>query len=122
MPTATRFPRPSTRKPGCTAETAQVHSGGYLQATPHAVRGSSVPQVSRETFAVFMEPMWDMPMLAPRGVDPAMTQSQSAAANLPPGVPPLRKRWVAMSADDVEADKRAQTFGEFSEETHKSYY
>ena len=28
------------------------------QATPHAVRGTSQPGVSRETFAVFMEPMW----------------------------------------------------------------
>ena len=40
-------------------ETAQIHSGGILQATPHAVRGTSKPGVSRETFAVFMEPMWD---------------------------------------------------------------
>ena len=40
-------------------ETAQIHSGGILQATPHAVRGTSMPGVSRETFAVFMEPMWD---------------------------------------------------------------
>lgn len=40
-------------------ETAQIHSGGILQATPHAVRGTSMPRISRETFAVFMEPMWD---------------------------------------------------------------
>ena len=40
-------------------ETAQIHSGGILQATPHAVRGTSIPGISRETFAVFMEPMWD---------------------------------------------------------------
>lgn len=69
-------------------ETAEIHSGGVLQATPHAVKGGCVrlrvkwnvdhphalsltppPQhhetnrvamrgVSRETFAVFMEPEW----------------------------------------------------------------
>jgi isopenicillin N synthase-like dioxygenase len=102
-------------------ETAQVHSGGYLQATPHAVRGSYAPDISRETFAVFMEPMWMEPMVAPHGVDPTQTQSQSAASNLPPGVPPLAKRWIPVAAHELP-DKCAQTFGEFSEETHKSYY
>jgi hypothetical protein len=33
-----------------------------LQATPHAVRGSSQPGVSRQTFAVFMEPNWNEPV------------------------------------------------------------
>lgn len=37
-------------------ETAQVHSGGYLKATPHMVRGCTVPGVSRSTMAVFLEP------------------------------------------------------------------
>ncbi len=37
-------------------ETAQIHTGGLLQATPHAVRGCSQEGVSREAFAVFMEP------------------------------------------------------------------
>lgn len=41
---------------------------GCAQATPHAVRGSSVKGVSRETFAVFMEPMWMEPMNFPEGV------------------------------------------------------
>jgi isopenicillin N synthase-like dioxygenase len=100
-------------------ETAQVHSGGYLQATPHAVRSSAVSGVSRETFAVFMEPMWAEPMAAPHGVDPTQTQTQSAAANLPKGVPPLAKRWIPVAAHE---DKVPQTFGEFSEVTHKSYY
>ena len=64
-------------------ETAQIHSGGYLQvqfslkwfhffvskyytlymkATPHAVRGSSKHGISRQTFAVFMQPNWDEPV------------------------------------------------------------
>lgn len=42
-------------------ETAQIHTGGVLQATPHSVRGCSEKDakchgVSREAFAVFMEP------------------------------------------------------------------
>ena len=88
------------------------------QATPHAVRGSNVAGVSRDTFAVFMEPMWMEPMCIPEGLDPKQAQTQSAAANLPPGVPPLATRWL------YEADpaKPAQTFGEFSERTHQSYY
>lgn len=115
-------------------ETAQIHSGGLLQvllvinynytkchyiifqqATPHAVRGSTIQKVSRETFAVFMEPMWMEPMSIPDGVDPSSAQSQSAAANLPPGVPPLTTRW------QYHKD-RNQTFGEFSNLTHQAYY
>ena len=86
------------------------------------MRGSSIPDISRETFAVFMEPMWDCDMVAPHGVDPQQTQSQSAAMNLPPGVPTLSKRWVAMAAHEVGGERKAQSFGEFSEATHKSYY
>ena len=40
-------------------ESMQVHSGGLLQATPHFVRACSGPAaagVSRNTFAVFMQP------------------------------------------------------------------
>ena len=35
-------------------ETLQLLSGGYLQATPHCVRSCSIPDVTRETFPVFM--------------------------------------------------------------------
>jgi isopenicillin N synthase-like dioxygenase len=38
-------------------ETAHVHSGGKLLATPHCVRAANVAGVSRSTLAVFMEPM-----------------------------------------------------------------
>lgn len=51
-------------------------------------------------------------MSCPEGVDPSSAQSQSAAANLPRGVPKLSTRWLAPT----------QTFGEFSDETLKSYY
>jgi len=98
-------------------ETSQVLSGGVLQATPHAVRGSRVPYVSRETFAVFMEPMWMDEMVCPEGVDPADAQSQSAAANLPPGVPLLSTRWRHYAEG-----AKPQTFGEFTNETLNAYY
>jgi hypothetical protein len=92
-------------------ETAQIHSGGTLQATPHAVRGSKVPNISRETFAVFMEPMWTEPMNCPAGIEAAAAQSQAAAATLPPGVPSIASRW-----------NPSQTFGDFTESTLSSYY
>lgn len=43
-------------------ETQQIQSGGLLQATPHCVtacRGEDAAGVSRTTFAIFMEPMWE---------------------------------------------------------------
>jgi len=92
-------------------ECAQIHSGGALQATPHAVRGSNMPGISRETFAVFMEPMWDEPMAMPEGVSPEEAQSQSASKTLPKGVPPLSSRW-----------EESMTFGEFTKSTLKAYY
>jgi isopenicillin N synthase-like dioxygenase len=125
-------------------ETAQIHSGGCLQATPHAVRGSKAKGISRETFAVFMEPMWDEPMVGPPGADPACTQSQSAAKNLPPGVPPLSARWRHNSSGDSESKNSkaqrsngntspsssssatvtvaTQDFGQFTTETLNFYY
>ena len=92
-------------------ETAQIHSGGVLQATPHAVRGSSDGNICRDTFAVFMEPNWTEPMDVPDGVTVEDAQSQLAASALPRGVPPLSSRW-----------KAEQTFGDFSEVTLASYY
>ncbi|KAL0489479.1 2-oxoglutarate-dependent dioxygenase [Acrasis kona] len=50
-------------------ESAQVHSGGILRATPHCVRGSSELGVARATLAVFMQPQWDATMDTPTGVD-----------------------------------------------------
>lgn len=50
-------------------ETAQIHSGGLLKATPHAVKGTTLAKrrLSRETFAVFMEPEMDESMTMPAG-------------------------------------------------------
>lgn len=92
-------------------ETAQVHSGGLLQATPHAVRGAGLPNVSRESFAVFMEPNWDEPMDFPSERALEQVQSQSAAANLPSGVPRLTTRWAP-----------GQDFAAFTAATLNAYY
>lgn len=92
-------------------ETAQIHSGGLLQATPHAVRGVESPGVTRETFAVFMEPNWNGDMAVPTGRSAAQAQDQAAAATLPPGVPPLGARW-----------KEGMDFGQFTDATLNSYY
>ena len=92
-------------------ECAQIHSGGIVQATPHAVRGSNIPNVHRETFAVFMEPMWMEPMNVPAGVPAANAQSSVAADNLPKGVPKLATRW-----------HENMDFNEFTTETLKNYY
>jgi isopenicillin N synthase-like dioxygenase len=92
-------------------EATQIHSGGIVQATPHAVRGSSIPHVSRDTFAVFMEPMWMEPMQVPEGVAPSNAQSSVAADNLPKGVPALASRW-----------NNSMDFGQFTAETLKMYY
>jgi isopenicillin N synthase-like dioxygenase len=93
-------------------ETAQIHTGGLLQATPHAVRGADgCPGVTRETFAVFMEPNWDGDMDVPDGRTGAEAQTQKAAAALPVGVPPLGKRWA-----------EGMDFGEFTEATFSEFY
>jgi len=93
-------------------ETACIHSGGHLQATPHAVRGAVGPKsrgVSRETMAVFMEPMWDYPMSIPQGATEETVTRGSV--HLPRGVPALATRW-----------KPSQNFGEFTTQTLSSYY
>jgi len=98
-------------------ETAQVHSGGHLQATPHAVKGVSAPGVSRQTFAVFMEPQWDGMMDPPAGADPAEAQSSAAAATLPVGVPSLASRWGSEACPF-----QACNFGAFTEVTLNAYH
>lgn len=81
-------------------ETSQIQTGGLLQATPHAVKSASLPGVTRESFAVFLEPHFDEPLEIPQGR--TLEQCQEATAVLPPTVQPLRQRW-----------KPGQTFGDF---------
>ena len=95
-------------------ETSQVHTGGALSATPHAVRsarGAEAVGVSRETFAVFMEPEYDGDMKVPLGRSAKDVQDGDAVRFLPDGVRTLESRW-----------KEGMDFGEFSEETFRAFY
>ena len=98
-------------------ETAQVLTGGWLQATPHAVRGCAVAGVSRASFAVFMEPEWSYPLSVPEGVDPEATQSTAASQRLPRGVPSLKSRWGT-----DECPFSACNFGQFTDVTFAKYH
>ena len=92
-------------------ETAQIHSAGLLQATPHSVRASSVPGVSRATYAVFMEPEWGEPMTVPEGADKDRVLRGARGELLPPGVPALHGRW-----------EDTMDFSQFTSKTLESYY
>jgi isopenicillin N synthase-like dioxygenase len=94
-------------------ETAQIHTGGILKATPHAVRGcsNSNNNISRETFAVFMEPEYHSTMSLPDGRTLADTQCVEDEKYLPQSVKTLRSRW-----------KLGMTFGEFSNATFAAFH
>ena len=94
-------------------ETEQIHSGGILRATPHCVRAARGPKavgVSRETLAVFMEPMWGEPMNIPKGTSEENAKYGSSKKFMPPGVPPLESRW-----------NPKMNFGEFTKKTIETY-
>lgn len=90
-------------------ETAQVHTGGILQATPHAVRSTNVAGVTRESFAVFIEPEYDDDMDLPVGR--SVEDVQDCSIPLPSSVRPLKDRWCP-----------GQTFGEFSKATFAAFH
>jgi len=95
-------------------ESAQIHSGGLLQATPHCVRGATGVDsvgISRETFAVFMEPEWDEAMDSPANTPDDVITVSSSSKNLPKGVPTLASRW-----------NNGITFSDFTTRTLNSYY
>ena len=101
-------------------ETSQIQSGGLLQATPHAVvrtatttttNNNTPPNnniISRESFAVFMEPEFDTPLRIPDGktiqdcILPTDSSSNNNDTNNNISVPSLVGRW-----------KPGQTFGDF---------
>ena len=92
-------------------ETQMIHSGGVVQATPHAVRASRLPQLSRQTFAVFMEPSPVDSMRLPDGVGREQLLQARSMLNMPPAVPRMHARF---QPDD--------NFGEFSRKTLEGYY
>lgn len=98
-------------------ETAQILSGGIMQATPHAVRGAGIPNISRTTFAVFMEPNFDEFMRAPKDRLPDDAQTTESASKLPSGVPPIKIRWGTKECPFTTCN-----FGTFTKETLKHYH
>ena len=96
-----RVQMPSTACGFQIGETSQIQSGGLLQATPHAVKaGAGIPGVTRQSFAVFLEPEFESPLEIPAGK--TVDDCQASTAQLPPSVRPLRERW-----------RPGQTFGDF---------
>jgi len=82
-------------------ETSQIMSGGLLQATPHAVLcGPNSDGVTRESFAVFLEPEFDAPLYVPTGK--TIEDCQGIVVNKDLGLQPLSARW-----------RPGQTFGDF---------
>ncbi|CAB1097282.1 unnamed protein product [Ectocarpus sp. CCAP 1310/34] len=92
-------------------ETTQVLSGGALQATPHAVRSTSHEGVSREAFAVFMQPEWGESMDVPRGTEFESVRSLHSKSLLPRAAAPITDRL-----------RPGMDFGEFTEATFAAYY
>ena len=86
-------------------------SGGILQATPHAVRGVKDVGVSRQTFAVFMEPEYNGGMNLPEGKGIKDVQDGEAVKRLPGGIRRLEERW-----------EEGVDFGEFSRRTFEAFY
>lgn len=95
-------------------EAAQIHSGGLLQATPHSVVGAVGPKavgVSRNTLAVFMQPMWNERMDVPTDLSEDGAKHGSSREFLPPGLPPLDVRWT-----------NGIDFGTFTNQTIANYH
>jgi len=97
-------------------EAAQILSGGILKATPHHVRGHQAmpgePPVSRETFALFIEPQWDYHLSPPTGVsyDSVLKGEERVL------IPPLSKR--------LHPDPKTNTveFGKLLADSFAVYY
>jgi isopenicillin N synthase-like dioxygenase len=69
----------------------QILSGGYMEATPHAVVRSDElagKKVGRNTFALFMEPDPLEVMKVPEGVNPENVTEKAAYK-----IPPIKSRW-----------------------------
>jgi len=99
-------------------EAAQILSGGLLRATPHQVRGyvpkpdELVQAISRESFALFMEPQWDMAIGPPEGA----TYEDVLRGEEREVIPPLSKR--------LQPDPETQTveFGKLLGDSFQEYY
>jgi len=90
-------------------ETLQIHSGGLLHATPHAVKfmDDAPDNISRSTFALFMEPTKNFKLNLPK-------ESQKENINTSPiykYIPKLEERFT-----------ENMDFGQFCDKTNELYY
>ena len=95
-------------------EASQILSGGILQATPHAVMGPTIKEasgVSRDTLAIFMQPMPQTILELPAGRSRQDVEKGSTAEFMPPGTPELSIRY------DPGID-----FGTFTNRTLENYH
>lgn len=89
-------------------ESTQIHTGGFLEATPHCVIRSeeiSGKNVSRSTFALFMEPDHMEKMSIPEGVPEEKVRLTKAYK-----IPQLKERWT-----------NGMFFKDFHQKTIQSY-
>lgn len=97
-------------------EAAQIISGGVLQATPHCVYGHEPrpdeAPVSRETFAMFIEPQWDAAIGPPAGVG----RSEVIRDEEKDLIPPLSSRW---QPDDIT---NKIVFGQLLGDSFQEYF
>lgn len=89
-------------------ETLQIHSGGILHATPHAVKVmDDIPDdIARVTFALFMEPNLTEKLSIPKG-----SKIENISTSDIYKVPKLQDRF-----------KEGMNFGDFSKATFASFY
>ena len=88
-------------------EAAQILTGGALMATPHAVRRGA-PGLSREAFALFVQPHWDHAI----GRDETLHALHTADAKNGDVIPPLSRRLRVLPVE----------FGRFLSDSYLEYY
>ena len=72
-------------------ESTQIHTGGFLEATPHCViRNAQLAgkRICRNSFPLFMEPNFPEVMKTPEGIDPENVYKTQYK------IPQIRDRWV----------------------------
>ena len=103
-----RIPIPPNMLAFQLGEVTQIISGGHLEATPHCVVKSSEiagKKISRETFALFMQPNGLHKLNVPEGMNESDVTTNAAHK-----IPELKKRW-----------KNGMLFKDFHNTTIKHY-
>mmetsp|Transcript_22064 Transcript_22064/g.51958 ORF Transcript_22064/g.51958 Transcript_22064/m.51958 type:complete len:272 (+) Transcript_22064:360-1175(+) len=88
-------------------ECTQIVTGGAVVATPHCVRGTSLPNVARISLPCFVDTPPAFALTAPSGRE-AVLQAGAKSRR----VPPLEQRWT----------EQGMTFGDFLTSTFQLYY